>query len=199
MSHPAVLPNESARARVNATLGMVFFIGSWSMAFGTLFLSFLILRERAGVWPPPGMALPSFGIAGVATAVLLASSFAVHAAIGRAKSGRDGAGLLWALGLALGLGFTALQTWLWFDLLARGVTPQTGIYGTLFFGLTWVHAAHVALALIALAFVQCGFASGRYGSDGSGQLRLAAPQNVALFWHFMDVVWVLMFLAIFVF
>jgi len=202
------LPRESARARVDATLGMLFFIGSWSMAFGTLFLSFLILRDRVGTWPPPGIALPSFPLASLATAVLLGSSVALHLALRRARAGRQatgagtgataaaarGFGALWAVGLGLGCAFAALQWWLWWALLAAGTRPEAGLYESLFFGLTWVHAAHVAIALLALLWVQVGIACGRYGSQ-----RIVVAQNSALFWHFMDAVWVLLYLGFFVF
>ncbi len=185
---------EDPRSRVNATLGMVFFIGSWSMAFGTLFLSFLILRERVGTWPPPGIVLPSLPVATAATLVLLASSVAVHAAVRRGRKGASGFAGLWALGTLLGLGFAAAQSWLWFDLLAAGSGPQSGAYESLFFGLTWVHAAHVALALISLLWIQFGIQTGRYGAH-----RISTVQNTAVFWHFMDVVWVGMYLSFFVF
>lgn len=190
----ADLQREDPKARVNATLGMIFFIGSWSMAFGTLFLSFLILRERVGTWPPPGIVLPSFAMATAATLVLLASSVAIHAAVKRGRTNAPGFAGLWAAGLVLGLAFAALQSWLWFDLLAAGVGPESGTYASLFFGLTWVHAAHVALALISLVWIQYGIRSGRYGAH-----RISTVQNTAMFWHFMDVVWVVLYLGFFVF
>ena len=94
----------------------------------------------------------------------------------------------------LGLGFAAIQTWLWADLLSRGSAPQAGTNESLFFGLTCIHAGHVAVALAALLFAQVGLLTRRYGAH-----RLAAVQNVAIFWHFMDVVWVVLFAGIFVF
>ncbi|RKY16771.1 MAG: hypothetical protein DRQ55_17285, partial [Planctomycetota bacterium] len=103
-SSEVMLRHEDARTRVNAALGMVLFVGSWSMAFGTLFLAFLVLRKRVGTWPPPGVELPSFAIAASGTAVLLLSSWAVHVALGRLRRGERGAAGAWALGLALGLG-----------------------------------------------------------------------------------------------
>jgi len=187
-------PREDPRSRANATLGMIFFIGSWSMAFGTLFLSFLILRDRVGSWPPPGIVLPSFPMATVATLVLLASSVAVHASVTRGRSGAGGFAGLWALGTLLGVAFAALQTWLWFDLLAAGSGPEAGTYESLFFGLTWVHAAHVVVALLALLWIQLGIRTGRYGAH-----RISTVQNTAMFWHFMDVVWVVLYLGFFVF
>jgi cytochrome c oxidase subunit 3 len=188
------LPREDASSRVNATLGMVFFIGSWSMAFGTLYLSFLILRDKVGVWPPVGIELPSFAIATLATGVLVASSLAIHVAVIRGRHGRTGFAGLWALGTVLGFAFAAVQAWLWFDLLASGRTPQSGVYESLFYGLTWVHAAHVALALISLVWIQVGIARGRYGRH-----LISTVQNTAMFWHFMDVVWVVLYLSFFIF
>ena len=122
----AELPREDPKARVNATLGMIFFIGSWSMTFGTLYLSFLILRDQIGTWPPEGIVLPNFALATTGTLVLLASSAAIHAAVRRGRTGAPGFAGLWLFGLVLGLMFSVAQTWLWYDLLAAGGGPQSG-------------------------------------------------------------------------
>jgi heme/copper-type cytochrome/quinol oxidase subunit 3 len=188
------LPKEDVHQRVSTTLGMVFFIGSWSMAFGTIFLAFLILRQRVGVWPPEGIALPSFPIAIVATSILMASSVALRNATRALAAGREGYRRDWTLGLLLGLGFAALQGWLWLDLMAAGRGPSSGLYESLFYGLTWFHAAHVACGLVALLWASFGLATGRYGPH-----RYSTVGNVALFWHFVDVVWILLFLGFFVF
>ena len=58
------LPAETPRRRVDVALGMAIFIGSWSMAFLSLFLSFLIIRNRQPAWPPAGVTLPSLPVAG---------------------------------------------------------------------------------------------------------------------------------------
>jgi heme/copper-type cytochrome/quinol oxidase subunit 3 len=188
------LPREDPRARVNATLGMIFFIGSWSMAFGTLFLSFVILRNRFAVWPPTGITLPSFPMAAVATGVLIASSLALHLSVRRCEQGRTGFASLWLLGLGLGAAFAGLQVWLWADLMLAGRLPESGLYESLFYGLTWVHAAHVAIGWLVLAWAQLGMATGRYGRH-----RISTVSNAAIFWHFVDVVWILLFLGFFVF
>ena len=133
-------------------------------------------------------------MATLATLVLLASSVAVHAAVKRGRTNAPGFAGLWALGLGLGLAFSAVQTWLWFDLLSAGIGPETGTYQSLFFGLTWVHAAHVVLALLSLMWIQLGIRTGRYGAH-----RISTVQNTAMFWHFMDVVWVVLYLGFFVF
>jgi cytochrome c oxidase subunit 3 len=187
------LPQEDLRHRVNTTLGMVFFIGSWSMAFGTVFLAFLILRQRVGVWPPEGITLPSFPLAIVATSLLLASSVALGRAT-RALAAGERAGRDWTLGLALGLGFALVQGWLWLDLMAAGRHPGSGLYESLFYGLTWFHAAHVVCGLVGLGWAGVGLATGRYGPH-----RFSTVGNIAMFWHFVDAVWILLFLGFFVF
>lgn len=185
---------EDTHQRVNRTLGMVFFIGSWSMAFGTLFLAMLVLRDRLGFWPPRGIELPSAPMAAVATGVLALSSVLLHLAVVRGRAGRDGFLKLWLAGLGVGVVFAALQAWLWYDLAARGRVAESGLYESLFYGLTWVHAAHVACGLLALLWMAVGIARGRYGSH-----LISTVQNAAIFWHFVDVVWVVLFLAFFVF
>ncbi|MHC5212200.1 MAG: cytochrome c oxidase subunit 3 [Planctomycetota bacterium] len=187
-------PRETARSRVDTTLGMALFIGSWSMAFATLFLSFLILRHREPVWPPQGVPLPSVALAGVGTLLLLASSVAVSRALGRLRSGRDGFAALWGAALVLALGFAGLQSWLWADVWAAGLRPHSGNYAGLFYMLTWFHALHVLCGLVALGWVQVGALAGRIGPE-----RISPAVSSAIFWHFVDAVWVVLFLGFFVF
>jgi heme/copper-type cytochrome/quinol oxidase subunit 3 len=167
MSHAMTLPAESSRRRVDVALGMAIFIGSWSMAFLSLFLSFLIIRNRQPAWPPAGVTLPSLPVAAAGTAVLLAST-------------------------ALALVFAALQTWLWIGVWSVGETPDTSIYQGLFYLLTWFHAAHVACGLIALLWIQWAAAAGRVTAE-----RRSTAAGVATFWHFVDVVWLVLFVGFF--
>ena len=192
---------ETERDRVNATLGMILFIGSWTMAFGTLLLTFLVLRDRIAVWPPAGIALPSAPIAGVATLVLAASSVFVERGSRRlsvtpqaGSAPKSSFRWLWGTGMLLGFGFALLQTWLWYDLILAGSTQASGLYESLFFGLTWVHAAHVLVGLFLLVWAFVGSKLGRYGPG-----RRSFVSNAALFWHFVGIVWLFLFLGFFVF
>ncbi len=188
------LPKEAVRSRVNVALGMIFFIGSWTTSFGSLFLAFLVLRRKMGVFPPEGIALPSFSMATVATVVLVASSLALHRAVKNIEAGRAALGTDWFLGLALGFGFTLLQGWLWLDLMAAGRGPGSGVYESLFYGLTWIHALHVAIGLLSLLWAWFGLSTGRYGPH-----RSSTVSNIVIFWHFVDVVWIVLYLAFFIF
>jgi len=190
----AALPREPRRSEVDTTLGMAIFIGSWTMAFATLFVCFLFLRHRETVWPPEGVVLPSLPLAATATGVLLLSSAALRLALRRARSGAEGLAPLWFAALGMGLVFAALQTRLWLDVWNAGLYADAGQYFGLFYMLTWFHAAHVLCGLVALSVVGLGIARGRVGPG-----RLSPAIGTALFWHFVDAVWVVLFLGIFVF
>lgn len=188
------LPPEDVRSRTNATLGMVIFVGSWTMAFGVLIVSLFILRDREPVWPPQGVALPSFSLALLSTGVLALSSLVLRRAVGNVASSRSGAVRLWGIALALGLAFAGLQTWLWVDLWTAGRQPwAAGIYESLFYGLTWFHGAHVVCGLLALAIGHIKLIRGDYGSHRFGTLS-----NMAIFWHFVDALWIVLFFCFFI-
>lgn len=186
---------EEIKTKVDQTLGMIFFIGSWTMAFGTIFLSFLVLRQRVGVWPPEGIVLPSFPLATIATLTLIASSLGLHRAMktwessGDMNERRD-----WIIGIGLGFGFAILQGLLWGDLFAAGRVPSSGLYESLFYGLTWFHALHVGAGLLSLLWAWFGLSTGRYGAH-----RISTVSNIVIFWHFVDVVWIVLYLGFFVF
>lgn len=194
------LPREEIKSRVNTTLGMIFFIGSWTMSFGTLFLAFAVLRRRIGVWPPEGIALPSLPMATIATMILIVSSIAFHKALVAIDRPADpGAeptklSLPWVIGMVTGFAFALVQAWLWTDLLSNGRVPQSGLYESLFYGLTWVHALHVVIGLVSLLWATVGLSTGRYGAH-----RFSTVNNIVIFWHFVDVVWIVLYLAFFIF
>ncbi len=191
------LPTETRRERVDATFGMALFIGSWSMAFATLFLTFLILRHRQPTWPPQGVVLPSLPLAGLATLVLLASSALLHSALRRARAGVPGFLPRWTAALIAGLAFAGLQSWLWIDVWSAGGRPDTDMYQGLFYMLTWFHALHVLCGLAALGCIEVGALLGRNGITREGTPRLAAASSVAIFWHFVDAIWLIMFVSFF--
>jgi heme/copper-type cytochrome/quinol oxidase subunit 3 len=193
MSHAATLPNEDRRRRADVAIGMSFLVAALTMAFLTVFVSFLVIRAQQPKWPPEGIVLPSLPLAALGGVVLLASSVALAGAVRRARAGAPGFARHWALGLLLALGFAALQTWIWTAVWRSGGRPDTGVYHGLFFLLTWFHAAHVACGLVGLLWVQAGAATGRIGPG-----RIATAAALATFWHFVDVVWLVLFLGFFV-
>ncbi len=190
----AALSRIAAReeSRRTSFVGMAMALGSWSMLFASLFFSYAVLRLRAETWPPLGVApLPKL-LPFLNTLVLLASSAVL--ALGTRRGARPGA-LVPALRrtLALGALFLALQLAVWVPLWRAGFRmDNTGAYGSLFYGLTVFHALHVLAGLAALLALVPGAARGRWASGAQSRVRLTA-----MFWHFVDAVWVLMFVTIY--
>ncbi len=179
--------------RWTSYLGMVVAVASWGMLFAALLLSYVLLRVQQPVWPPLGSPPLPLGLAVANTAVLLLSS--VVLSWGGRKLGRGGreefhVALQWTI--ALGIVFLGLQLRLWQATHANGL-GLTHIFGGMFYVLTWAHAAHIVAGLGALLWLVPGSRQRTYGPE-----RRARVMMVSLFWHFLDVVWVVMFVAIFV-
>lgn len=161
-----------------SVLGMTLFVSSEVMFFGGLFAAYFMLRGAAGEWPPPGSIEASFLVPSLLTACLLASSVTVHA--GRL-----------APTIALGALFLAGQAYEYAQLSGEGLAASTDVFATLFFTITGFHGLHVAIGLVMLVTVL--LRRDRYGPGGGGP-----TEAVSYYWHFVDAVWVLVFLTLYV-
>jgi cytochrome c oxidase subunit 3 len=163
---------------------MAIFLGAAAMLFAALFLAYAVMRAQAPAWPPAGAApLPRRAL-GLNTLVLVAASLALRGARGAARRAQPARARLRArAALALGAGFLAAQAVVWHALATSGAGPASGIYGSVFFAFSGLHAVHVAGGLIALAFV---------AARGAGARRLGA---CALYWDFVLVVWLLFYVS----
>src|SRR5213075_735341 len=137
-------------SRVNASiLGMLLFIASEVMLFGSFFTAYFFVRVVNGTpWPTPPFHLPVF-VAGVNTAILVTSSFTMHWALQSIKRGNR-AGLQAGLVLTLLMGLTFLLTQVT-EYSRVGFAPSDGAFGTIFYCLTGLHGAHVFVGLTILA------------------------------------------------
>src|SRR5262245_22324390 len=131
-----------------ARLGLALAILGMSTLFAAFLVAYLLLRRNAPTWPPPGAPLPPKGL-WISTLVILASS----ASFVRAVRAKEAALLRRWLGLTLALGilFLAVQAILWREVLAGGRFTFSDAYGTIFYSLTGLHAAHVVGGLVFLA------------------------------------------------
>ncbi len=191
-----VLPYRPPRAREETTalLGMVVFLGSWAMMFAALFFAYGFVRTRSAAWPPPGLPELPWATPAVNTLILAASSGAMQYGL---RSIREGSSpkLARALLLTILLGgiFLALQLSVWTRLYAQGLRPETGgPYSSVFWGLTGFHALHVAVGLVGI-----GSLCRRAFAQAFSAARYLPVRLWALYWHFVGVVWALMFVLIF--
>ena len=187
-SHPPVAHQSS---RVDApTLGMLLFIASEIMLFGSFFTAYFFVRVVNGVdWPPAGSHLPVF-VAGVNTCVLVTSSFTIHWALQSSKRGNR-AGLQAGLVLTLALGVTFLLTQIR-EYSRVGFAPHDGAFGTIFYGLTGLHGAHVFVGLTLLTFATIRAFRGHFSVA-----HHAGVEVPGIYWHFVDVMWIVVYTTVY--
>jgi cytochrome c oxidase subunit 3 len=183
------LPVAPQGRRASGWYGLVFLVATEAALFVYLLFSYFFLASQApGPWPPSGA--PPILSAAVNTAILLASSVTAwwgQQGIEKGSSGRLVLGL--SLSLILGAVFAGVQVHDWMH---KTFSPATDAYGSLFFTVTGVHIAHVAVGLLILACLILWAAMGRF----SAQRHLHVTVGV-LYWHFVDVVWLVVFATFF--
>jgi heme/copper-type cytochrome/quinol oxidase subunit 3 len=183
------LPVAPQGSRSTGWYGLVFLVATEAALFVYLLFSYFYLASQApGPWPPSGA--PPILSAAINTAILLASSvtaFWAERGIERGSNGRLIAGL--SLSLLLGAVFAGVQVHDWMD---KPFSPSTDAYGSLFYTITGVHIAHVAVGLFILASLIVWAALGRF----SARRHLHVTVGV-LYWHFVDAVWLVVFTTLF--
>lgn len=172
------------------SMGMLLFILTEAFLFLMLFFSYYYLGADEPRWPAPEP--PALRFALPMLALLLASSIVLQWGGKRLSSGAFlAARVAVSLTIVLGLAFLVLQYFEYGERL-RTLTPRTNAYGSIFYTLTGVHAAHVVLGLFMLGYVL--------------PLRFEPAErpphrplgNVALYWHFVDLVWVVIVALLYV-
>jgi cytochrome c oxidase subunit 3 len=162
------------------------------MLFAASLAGYLVVRLNSEAWPPPGMP-PLPGILWLSTGLLLLSSLTVHLAVRAARAGRPGGIQAWLLVTALlALLFLAFQGLGWYRLSAARAPPGANLWAFTFYMLTGLHALHLIGGLLPLGIVTGLSLAGRYGPDRAGGVT-----SVALYWHFLDVVWLILFAVLY--
>ena len=174
------------------TIAMVMTMVSFSMLFAALFMGYAIYRATSQVWPPMGMQRVDLLIPTVSSAVILLSSLTYFLFEKNFVEEKLSMARTWLFGtMALGLAFVAVQFRLWGLLQESGIFVDTGIFASIIYGFTWIHAAHMVLGLAALAYL--------LPTLKGGKDFIFRIQNVGKFWHFLGLVWMIMYFTIFVF
>ena len=188
------LPRHTHGAKSFGWWGMVWLIATEATLFASLLASYFYLRFRHGVeWPPDGIEHPELQLPLIMSALLLSSSIPVHFAEAGIKKGKVGAlkvGL--ALGFLLGATFLVLTVAVEWPETLHHFTPRTNVYGSLFFTITGFHAMHVLVGLAMSLWTQVRAYKGAFGAD-----KHVTVQNFTMYWHFVDVVWIFVFLTLY--
>jgi cytochrome c oxidase subunit 3 len=184
--------NRSSRVEPGL-LGMLLFIISEVMVFGAFFTAYFFIRIVAvpgGWFPIDGKDLP-VAVAGVNTAILLSSSLTLHWAQTSIKNGnRFGLQAGMTTTFLLGLTFLFIQI---NEYVHIGFAPQDNAQATVFFSLTGLHGAHVTIGLVLLAMVTIRSFRGHYSPEH--HLGVEVP---GIYWHFVDVMWIIVYTTVYV-
>lgn len=177
-------------------------VGWWGMAllcategalFAYLIASYFYLGSTAPAWPPAGTEPPKLGMPIIMMLILLSSSAVLSWGERGIRAGdhrRLGVGL--GVTIVLGLVFLALQAVEYHEKLLH-FSPRTGAYPSLFYTITGFHGVHVTVGLLMLAFTAVRASRGHFTSG-----RYQGVSIPALYWHFVDGVWVVIVATLYV-
>jgi len=185
-------PAANVSSRVEAQfLGMLLFIISEIMLFGAFFTAYFFIRVvgEADWFPVDGKELPKV-IAGVNTAVLISSSFTMHWALEGARRNNRRALKMGLLTTSLlGLTFLTVQV---NEYVHLGFAPHDNAQGTIFYGLTGLHGAHVFVGLTLLAFATTRAFRGHFTPKEHRGVEVPG-----IYWHFVDVMWIFVYSTVY--
>ncbi|HEY7837131.1 MAG TPA: heme-copper oxidase subunit III [Terriglobales bacterium] len=178
------------------TRGFFFFLASEAMIFFAYFEYIYYTRFTGSVWPPAGMPKLETSLPAVATLILVGSSFTLNFAVKAFLRGKQAAAKNWMLlTIAMGIVFLGFQGFEWGYL--NGVmsfTVTTGAFSSAYFIMTGFHGAHVTVGLLMLSLVYWRMEKGEYNRDYHMSLMAAE-----YYWHFVDIVWILLFFTLYLF
>ena len=186
-------PEANQSSRVEAQfLGMLLFIISEIMLFGAFFTAYFFIRVvgDGGWFPIDGDELPKL-IAGVNTAILISSSFTMHWALEGARNENRRAlrvGMLTTF--LLGLTFLIIQV---NEYVHIGFAPSDNAQGSIFYGLTGLHGAHVFVGLTLLAMGTIRAYRGHFSAKDHQGIEIPG-----IYWHFVDVMWIVVYATVYI-
>ena len=168
------------------------FIGSECMLFGSLIIVYLVYRGKSLVGPYPADLL-NIPFITVTTFVLLMSSLMMVLALSAVQRGDMKWGKIWLFMTALlGMVFLGGQVYEFSHFVHEGLTLKTNLFGGSFFLLTGTHGAHVTVGVIWLLSLAFMAQRGRLTQANAETVEIAG-----LYWHFVDVVWIVLFTLIY--
>jgi cytochrome c oxidase subunit 3 len=185
---PELRWGSSARGRV----GMYCLIAAEAAIFTIFVVAYLFYLGKSLSGPTPAQVLH---VPVLFTICLLSSSVTIHLAVRSLRKAKMGAfAIWWFLTLFLGATFLAGTVVEWRHLIYdEGLTIQTNLFGTTYYSLVGLHGFHVLMGLLALGTVWLFAMFGKVRNEHAERI-----DTLALYWHFVDTVWVVVFLVVYV-
>lgn len=172
--------------------GVIVFLVAEGMIFLGLFAAYLTFRAVAPVWPPEGTPERELLLPGVNTLILIASSFVIHNADTAIKKNNVAGLRIWFTVTAImGAIFLAGQVYE-YSHLEFGL--KTNLFASTFYVLTGFHGMHVCFGiLLILGVLWRSLKKDRYNSENHFGVEAAE-----IYWHFVDIVWIVLFLLLYI-
>jgi heme/copper-type cytochrome/quinol oxidase subunit 3 len=187
---PGMYPPYAGGVRTTASLGMLLLILTEGIFFALLFTSYFYIRANTNAWPQGRIEPQELLVPSINTFLLITSSvplFFAERAIKRGDQGGLRIGL--AVSFTLGVAFLGLQM---YEYASIKYHADANAYASLFFVITGFHSVHVFVGLLMNAFVQLRAWLGHFTKE-----RHLAVQNASWYWHFVDAVWIFIFLIVY--
>ena len=193
--------HETNTGITNEKLGMWLFLGSECLLFGGLISVFLLYKKKLSTFPgfesttivKLGRNLFDIPFTSVSSFVLLMSSLTMVLAVSALQRDDLRRTRIWLLATAmLGSTFLAGQAYEFTAFVKEGLGFTTNIFSSAFFTLTGFHGAHVLIGIVILMTMYARSMQGKLRSRNAETLEIAG-----LYWHFVDVVWVVIFVVVY--
>ena len=174
-------------------IGMWVALASIAMMFTALTSAYIVRANTSNDWRP--IMMPR--LLWLSTALILLSSISFEVARRSLKQGKSRIYQRWLLlTVLLGLAFLATQLMSWRQLVAQGIYVASNPHSSFFYVLTGAHGLHLLGGILALDFLLLRSWRRRYEADAVAK-RQAVANAVAIYWHFMDGLWIYLFLLLF--
>ncbi len=172
-------------------IGMWVALASILMMFTALTSAYIVRAGLSDDWQP--IAMPPFIL--LSTGLIIAGSITFEVARMFLKRGREEAYKIFlSVTLLLGFGFLVAQLLAWRQLVAQGIYLVTNPHSSFFYLLTGLHGVHILGGLLALTYLLLrAWRKRRWGEHDAEAKRSTATDVVAIYWHFMDGLWIYLF------
>jgi len=170
-------------------LGMWIFLSTDVIVFGAILGAYLYIRSFTPDWPIPG-SIHEIPLGLANTIVLLTSGLTAFLALESVKEGKQRNMIMWlSATFVLGATFLGIKGAEWYNLyFAKGFTWYSSVAGSTYYFTVGLHAAHVTVGLILMAYLIRKAMMGGYTKEDH-----AGIENFALYWAFVDIVWIFVF------
>jgi cytochrome c oxidase subunit 3/cytochrome o ubiquinol oxidase subunit 3 len=192
LAHAAPAAHATSTGIDNRKMAMWGFLGSECLFFGAMITTYLLYRTRTAQGPGPHDVY-DIPYTSVSSFVLLMSSLTMVLALAAIQRGDSKRLRIWLLATAtLGITFIGGQVFEFTEFVHKGMSLTTSPFSSAFFVLTGFHGAHVTIGILMLLLLTSMSAIGKLPKEDATKVEL-----VGLYWHFVDVVWIVIFTVVY--